>query len=280
MNKPTRVLFIFLISIFTSFVAHAVDRGEVYKLIIESCRYYGGEKLSELQDPISRAIDNPLLQSPLGKRTYSKNYKNASQYMYFSSDKNIQLINNSPELEQALDRCYGNDEQAKFNFIFLMNQIQYEAKATAFTVELGTWAIGFGLFSKIATKLSTLKYMPRFFATPQFAKWSTRVMIAMAATQFSAVLHKYIQYRKGELKTKELSLKTITDAGQFKAANARVEKEKQALNELENFATQDLQNQINQLMRAFQDEKDPAKKKELKALIDQSTVILNNLKSN
>jgi hypothetical protein len=250
----------------------------VRDLVLKSCRYYRGENIQTFMDP-NGGINNPLLMSPIGRLSYFKNFKSGLvETKFMGTDELIETINRSPELDHALDQCYGKNEEAKYMFLMLMNEIQYRAKSDALLLTIGSFFVQGGVLIKVAAKIPFAAGAAAWLRGIGAAKWGARLVLTYAGIVTGKALYKLIQFKRGKLKNKELELPKLP-AEQKEAALAEIQADREGLDSLKAFAIRDLQQSITQLRAQSSQIKDPARRAKLEILLHESEQTLQTLKA-
>ena len=256
----------------------SAPRLNVREIVTKSCIYYRGEPI-ENYAPRDMGMINPLIASPVGRMSYLKNFKSGFvNNDYLSVDEAIATINNSPDLDAALDQCYGKNEQAKIGFLMLMNQIQYQAKSDAFFVTVGSFFVQGAVFVKVASKIPFAAGVSVWLKGVGAVKWGARIVLTYSGIVTAKAVYKLIQYKRGKLKQKQLQLPTL--AGEERAAAVHeMREEQESLESIKAFAIQDLQSSITSLKGQVGSIKDPRRRAQLVELLRQSEQNLASLKA-
>lgn len=270
-------LLIFLMPV----MAHAqLSNADVYRLVTSSCRFYSGEPLSDLIDPVGEQIDNPLLASPMGRAAYFRTLKAGLVSMdYFSSDQTINAIQNSPALEPALQACYGNDNRAKVGFVFLMDDVQNHAKADAALITIGSFFAAEQFVVRLVARVPFVTRLASVATEMGAAKWITRYLVAEVAYLSSRALYEWIQYERGIYLKRKIDISQLDSKPDVAKQEQELQQANQALDAMKAQAVHDLENQIRTLQADLPKIQSPSQRARFQDLIRRSQASLTELKA-
>lgn len=267
MSCFNRLLIFFVIAFGLPHFAGAATFGNIRNLIHETCRYYDGSPLTTFISAENPGVmENPLTTSPLGQLLVVKNAKSAySNYEYFTRDPSLTFLINSPDFGPALDECYGKNEMAKVNFIFLLRRVELEGKTMAAFGEALSWAAGGIAFAKVSVWLGL-----RVNAIKTILLWSRKAIVPAATLTIGNSVYQYIRYKRGKIKKAPLEIDgKMSAAAQQDLADSR----KMALDSIH-----DLEEQQRTVHQQVTETTDPAQKAKLIGLENETSELINKLK--
>lgn len=261
----TRRCSVLILAFLYSLGSLAQESSSFYRLTKKACLVYPGDSPSNYISDSTHQYDNPLAATELGQMVLKNSFGFAySEYNYASRSEILLQILKSSEFKQALNECYKGKALATSYFVFFLNQLDLQAKASSLQTKIVSLAGGGWILAKFSKfVIQRAAWMEKVF------KWAGRIVtVSIVATiALSVGQNVYKMVRQ------------FNDGLGYEIKDAVEEKKKEAdyFQELALQSVQILEEQIKSLKNEIKIAKSESEKNDLQRLLNESELLAKNL---